>query len=143
MELARASKYQPPELSRAQQVVIMAMADGYKPNDIARKLAKGDPAKAKRWRGRIRTWLAQDPTFKQAIGLAAQAQLVSDILPATAALGRRAARGRTDAIRLLYEASGFHNPKVQHNHEHSGTIDINLKMGGRPEPVVDAEVVEE
>jgi hypothetical protein len=143
MELARLPQGNQTELSAAQVKVLEAMADGKSVRTIAERIGGQDMAKRKAWRNRIRYWMRDDPSFRAALGLAAQAQHLDDLMPATIALGRRAARGRTDAIRLLYEASGYHNPKVQHNHEHSGTIDINLKMGGRPEPVVDAEVVEE
>jgi hypothetical protein len=61
----------------------------------------------------------------------------------TRALVRRAQRGRVDAIKLLFELTGFYNPRSIVDHNHSGEININLTMGGRPEPVVDAEVVEE
>jgi hypothetical protein len=143
MELARAPQASQMELTTAQIKVLEALSDGMTVRTVAERIGGADMAKRKLWRRRIRYWLKEDAAFRAELGLAAQTQMMSDLIPATAALGRRAARGRVDAIRLLYEASGFHNPKVQHNHEHSGTIDINLKMGGRPEPVVDAEVVEE
>jgi hypothetical protein len=62
-------------------------------------------------------------------------------------LRRRASRGNPTAIRLLFEATGFHNTKVKH--EHSGDITVKLEGIPRPEPVVeedhdivDAEVVD-
>src|SRR3982751_3620137 len=143
MELARAPQAQLQELSTAQRKVLDAIADGAEPADIARKLAKGDKVKAREWRHRIRYWMRENQTFRDHLGLDGRIEAMGMTGMAVHALGRRAQRGRVDAIRLAFEVSGFHNPKVQHNHEHSGTIDINLKMGGRPEPVVDAEVVEE
>ena len=143
MELARAPQGTQIELSTAQIKVLDAMADGKTVRQIAERIGGSDMAERKRWRTRIRHWMSDDPAFRAALGLAAKTQHMEDLLPATIALGRRASRGRVDAIRLLYESSGFHNPKVQHNHEHSGSIDIRLTMGGRPEPVVDATVVED
>jgi hypothetical protein len=62
--------------------------------------------------------------------------------PAAArALVKRAERGRVDAIKLMFEISGLHNPKVLHDHEHSGEITINFKSVGRPQPVLDEETV--
>jgi hypothetical protein len=66
------------------------------------------------------------------------------LVPATHALAGRAARGRPDAIKVLFEASGFHNPRVRH--EHSGEIKIKLDMPrpafGSDDEVVDADVVD-
>lgn len=71
--------------------------------------------------------------------------MAAGLIPITDALIRRAAKGRPDAIKLAYEASGFHNPRVKH--DHSGEINIKLDMP-RPKQVesgevVDAEVVED
>jgi hypothetical protein len=82
----------------------------------------------------------------------ANAILILNLPQATQALARRAGRGRPDAIKLAYEVTGFHNPKVQH--EHSGDISISINSMSRPpktetttgqleEPIVDAEVVED
>jgi hypothetical protein len=40
-------------------------------------------------------------------------------------------RGEPQAVKLLFEATGFYNPRVKH--EHSGDIEIKLTMP-RPEP---------
>lgn len=77
----------------------------------------------------------------------AKGEMMMGLIPATEALTRRAAKGRPDAIKLLYEASGFHNPRVKH--EHSGDIKITLESVPRPtfqsddDDVVDADVVDE
>jgi hypothetical protein len=143
MELARVPQGNQIELSAAQLKVLDAMATGKTAAQIAAIIGGKDMEKRRFWRRRIRHWVKEDPGFREALGLEARAEAMMWTGPALHALGRRAQRGRVDAIKLMFEVSGFHNPKVQHNHEHSGTIDINLKMGGRPEPVVDAEVVEE
>lgn len=64
--------------------------------------------------------------------------------PAVDGLNRRAGKGNVQAIKLLFEASGLHNPKVQH--EHSGEVTVKLDIP-RPQfvdatSVPDAQVVE-
>lgn len=49
-----------------------------------------------------------------------------DLGQTTVAVGRRGRRGRIDAAKLIYETTGFHNPKVKH--EHSGDINIKIDM---------------
>jgi len=79
----------------------------------------------------------------------ARGEAIMNLIPAVQALSRRAARGRTDSIKLLFELTGFHSPRVQH--DHSGEIEIKLTGMHRPPrtvdqlgpPVVDAEVVED
>jgi len=141
------------ELSKKDQrfieIVVDALAAGLTPADIARR-ATEDRKQRKHLRKKIWRWLEGNPHLQQAIAVRAQAQMASDLVPAGQALGKRAKRGRPDAIKLLYEASGFHNPRVKH--EHSGDIKISLEMPrpkqvGPPvdsnEDVVDAEVVDE
>lgn len=125
------------------------LADGMTYSELAEKLAKGDKRKARQWRHKLRRWAATDDYFREILIVAAQAEMVMALQPATQALARRAARGNPQAIKLLFEATGFHNPKVKH--EHSGEVKVKLEVGGqvsaapRPAPVedvVDAEVVE-
>ena len=83
-----------------------------------------------------------DPKLALEVGLRAKGQMLVDLAPAVAAVGKRARRGRTDAAKIIMEATGFHNPKVKH--EHSGEISVKLDI---PRPqfdhgVSDAEVVE-
>jgi hypothetical protein len=131
------------------EIVVEALMAGLKPADIAR-LATEDRKKRKHLRKKIWRWLEGNPHLQQAIGQRAQAMMVSGLPAASEALMKRASRGRPDAIKLAFEASGFHNPRVKH--EHSGDIKISLDMP-RPKPVaqpatddediVDAEVVDE
>jgi len=82
------------------------------------------------------------------VGTAAHGMLKEGLLPAVAGLNRRAARGRVDAVKLLFESSKFHSPKMQH--EHSGEVHIKLDLPrptpvlneGEGEEIVDAEVVD-
>lgn len=85
-----------------------------------------------------------DPRLVQEVASMAQGEMTVALGPAVVALGSRARKGRPDAIKLLFEATGFHNPRVKH--EHSGDIKISLSM---PRPkfdadatVADAEVVD-
>lgn len=134
-------------LPREQQAVLNALLDGLDPNTLARKLARGDQRKAKRYRQLFRRWM-QDPRFAGALAVGARVDLQLAAPSLGAALVKRAQRGRVDAIKLGWEVSGFHNPRVKHEHEHSGEITINLKAINRPQPVldeapvVDATVVE-
>lgn len=125
--------------------------DGMSSSEIALQMAPNDEVKRKRIRGLVRRMVALDEELQERFHIQAHGTLQEGIIPATEALARRAARGRPDAIKLLYEASGFHNPKIQH--EHSGEVKVSLSMMPRPEhvqnpaaleePVVDATVVED
>lgn len=114
---------------------------------IAKQLQPEDKLARRRLRERLRALLNR-PQFAAAISERAQQEMLVGLGPAVSALSRRAAKGRPDAIKLLFEASGFHNPKVKH--EHSGKIEVNLNMP-RPvmpkneddDDVVDAEVVDD
>ena len=132
-----------PQLSDAQVTVLAYLVEGKPHTVIANKIARGDPQVAKRWRRRMRDWMAHDILFQQAFATLMKAETALALPGVTRALVRRAQRGRVDAIKLLFELTGFYNPRSIVDHNHSGEININLTMGGRPEPVVDAEVVEE
>lgn len=130
---------------RAQEMVMDLMLRGMAPNEIARKLAKGDPKKAQAWRKRIRNWTYSDARFTTELAQKYKAQTMMEAVSAAPAVGRRARRGRVDAWKALNEVSGLHNPRM--THEHSGEVSIKLIMPRPPEvsnndQVVDAEVVE-
>jgi hypothetical protein len=120
-----------------------------KPGDVARKLAPNDRHERKKIRARVRRLAASDPVFQARIGELAHGHLIMSLGTAVRGLERAAGRGRSDAIKLLFEATGFHHTKTQH--EHSGEIKVKLEIPrppvlddeGRPEPVVDADVVED
>ena len=116
---------------------------------VALQLAKGDERKAKRWRQRWRTWI-QEPTFQEMMATIVMGELRAGLGPSVQALVRRASKGNIPAIKLAMEASGFHNPRMDHHH--SGKIEIEFKGTMRPpaivdeskaEPIVDVTVVEE
>jgi hypothetical protein len=140
------SKPEPVWKGRLRPHIINLVAEG---KDVAPTLARlitKDPRRQKAWRQRIRTMLATDPEVQLAIHEMTHAQLVQDLPTITKRMGKRAkATGRQPEVKLAYEASGFHNPRVAH--EHSGDITIKLDIP-RPsrveneEEIVDAEVVD-
>lgn len=91
--------------------------------------------------------LYHDSKLQESIVGRARFNMMAGLPEASAALARRAGRGNVPAIKLVYEATGLHNPRVQH--EHSGDITIHMDI---PRPtftqdvdstaVEDAEVVE-
>lgn len=135
----------PPELSRQEELILDALASGLTPAQIARKIAPNDPKKRKAWRQRLRR-LVQQPVFQQALAADVKAELILATGSSVKALNRKARAGRVDAIKLAFEASGFHNPRTEVNH--SGEVQITIKGLPRPErvedepTVVDAEVVD-
>lgn len=145
-----------PELSKADKLAVkvgVLISLGVSRNDLAKQLGKGDPVRQKAWRQKIRLLLATNPLTQAQLGMAAQADLWESLGPATQAIIARAKRGRPDAVRMVWAATGFHNEKVQH--DHSGEVQVTLAIN-RParvedrtkrmdleEGIVDAEVVEE
>jgi hypothetical protein len=138
---------------KRQKKIRKLLEQGYTHTEIARKLAPDDKLKQRLIRKSVLRLVASDQQIQQDIAAEVKGDQILALPVATSALIKRAARGRVDAIKLLYEASGFHNPRVQH--EHSGDIKISLDIPrpaareigpGKEEdgqPIVDAEVVEE
>lgn len=144
----QAAKPQSSRVTDFHKGVARLIANGKRPAEIAKMLAPDDKRRQKALRQRIWRMVREETaTMAQLAAEEAQVEMMMGLGPATHALTRRAAKGRPDAIKLLYEASGFHNPRVKH--EHSGDININLNAMPRPkrveteDDVVEAEVVEE
>lgn len=127
---------------------------GFSPEQIACKLDSSRGRRYRKIRGEVLRTIATDIEFQAEMAAQAQGTLIMGVPPVAEALVKRGKRGRTDAAKLIFEASGFHNPKVKH--EHSGDITVNLGSVPRPErvdnpaaqaledgTVVDATVVEE
>jgi hypothetical protein len=93
---------------------------GWTASDIANKLAPGDDRKQKQIRTRVRSIIANDEEVKSMKALEAQGILIESTPQIVEAVVRRASKGNIPAAKLALEASGFHNPRVQH--EHSGDI---------------------
>jgi len=133
-----------PDRTKLHDSLIEALSRGEQPAAIAKRLAPTDLKKRKRVRAKIWKIIRSDPLFHARVAERARGQVIVDLLPAVGAAGRRASRGRMDAVKFVSEATGFHNPRVRH--EHSGEVSIKLEM---PRPkfnqdiVADAEVVED
>jgi hypothetical protein len=150
-----ALKTQMTDEDRYIEVLVRQMAEGKHPRDIARRVYPNrrqgrEGREVNRLRKnlyrRLRSLALRDPRVAQGLVDSARLDLMVGLGPATRALVGRGARGRVDAIKLIYEASGFHNPRVQH--EHSGEINIKLDVprpsyeDTRSEEVTDADVVD-
>lgn len=127
------------------ETVIDHLAGGKTPKTIAFKVYPRDRNKRRKLEHRIFKLAAYDANFQSRVALRSKASLVLDMPAIASAVGHRAKRGRIDAAKLAMEASGFHNPKVKH--EHSGEIKVKLEMP-RPQfdhevPATDAEEVED
>ncbi len=134
----------PQALNKDHERIFKKLAQGLTLDEALKKLAKKHgwhSRKVYRLKRQVYKLAATQAQLQEEIALEARGQMVLGLPDATQALVRRASRGRMDAIKTLYEATGFHNPKVQH--EHSGEIKIKVEGVKRPEPVVDAEVVED
>lgn len=128
----------PQELSDFEEQVLNLLADGWTVGRIAKHVAPNNPKKRKVMRQKIRR-IANRPEVQEAAGLMAKANLVLGVLPTSEAIVRKAVAGRVDAAKLVFEASGFHNPRTEV--AHSGDIQITIKGLPRPEQVVDETVV--
>lgn len=133
------------EGSRASKIRRL-LAKGWEIHEIADKLAGSDQRKRKAVRSQLHMMIKSDEATQVILGRQAHGELIAETPAMVSALVRRAKRGNVPAIKLAMEASGFHNPRVQH--DHSGEIAITIKGLPRPtrtediDHVVDAEVVE-
>jgi hypothetical protein len=129
----------PIPISDLEEQFLHALADGRTPAQLAKELAPHDKAKRKRLRAKFR-YMGTKANIREHAGVIANAELTLGVLPATNALVRKAAAGRVDAIKLVFEASGYYNPRTQV--EHSGEVQITIKTINRPEPVEDTTIIE-
>lgn len=115
-----------PEPTRLHIAIIDRLEKGQSIQGMAVELAKGDKAKARRYREKLRRMLAKDPILKRAIMERSRDTLVAGLPGAMQAAVKRSHRGRMDAVRFVSESTGFHNPKVKH--EHSGEVKITVNV---------------
>lgn len=140
----------PTKDDKTREAVADALAKGLSPPEIAKRIAPDDKKRRAYWRKRIWKMVRSDALFHAKLAEYAQGELALGLLPATQRLTKRAARlGKPPEVKLVYEASGFHNSRIQH--EHTGDIKVTLDMP-RPksvtsdpegEEIIDAEVVDE
>jgi hypothetical protein len=108
------------------------------PHELAKKLGRGDPKAAARWRKRYQRW-KRDPEFAELIAAQVNGNLLLALPRTSNALIRRATKGNVPAIKLLMEVSGFWSPRQKV--EHTGDISITLKGLSRPPVVIDEDTV--
>jgi len=108
------------------EAIIEKLEAGQTVSQIAKALAGPDKKKAKRLRARIWRMVRKDEQFQRTIVERSRANMVVGLPSATAGQVRRASRGRTDAAKLVMEATGFHTPRTKQ--EHSGEIKITIDM---------------
>ena len=123
---------------------------GWTVDEIVEALGRGDKRRERTIKQQIRRLASEDEWLQQHIGAAAKGALILGMEDVTDAIVRRASKGNMPAAKLAMEASGFHNPRMDHHH--SGKIEVEFKGINRAplvvddiaaEPIVDATVVEE
>jgi hypothetical protein len=133
-----------PEPTEYHETIVDWLEQGKTLPELAKKLSKGDKAKAKALRRKFRKMADKDPLLRMAIYNRARSGIINAVPGTVEAVRKRAQRGRMDAAKVILEASGVHNPRVQH--EHSGEVQVTINM---PRPklgdtlIPDVDVVEE
>lgn len=123
--------------ARFKELIAEQIALGKRPHQIARQIYPDNRSKRAVLSRRIWTMASDDGEFHAMVARRARAEMLFGLGPATKALAGRAGRGRVDAIKLLFEASGFHNTHIKH--DHSGEIKVKLDI---PRPTFDADVAD-
>lgn len=152
-EIVPAGKKEIQRFTPYEDEILWVIAEGRSPMQMSKQLYPDDKKKQVAARRKLyRLFMRVDLQDE----LAARLKLIQimGLGAAVKALNRKAAAGRVDAIKLAFESSGFHNPRIQH--DHGGEISITIKNAPRPERVaeeylggdriqeiMDAEVVED
>lgn len=129
------------------ETVSDALIAGHDADGLAEKIYPGNESAQRKFKRRLRKHAVHSEDFQRLMYEKAQAQLVLGLGIASQALVRKAARGYLPAIKLIMEATGFHNPRVRH--DHTGEVKVSIDIPRAPElaaeagPVVDAEVVDD
>jgi hypothetical protein len=123
-------------------VLAARIANGEHPRTIARKLHPHDRIQRNRTYRRLRNIALRDARVASYVAEEARLEMLVGLKPAVAGLVGRAARGRPDAGKIILEASGFHNPRVKHDHSGEIKLTLNIPRPQLDEQVVDADVVE-
>lgn len=110
-------------VERFRTAIFEQVAAGRRPEEMARAAYPKDRVARQRLRRRIWKMLESDEDLLRKIQMRAQSEMALALIPQTQRLARLR---RPDAIKILYEASGFHNPRVKH--EHSGNIEVKLSI---------------
>lgn len=123
-----------PTFTKIEDDLLWTMAEGRSPMQVAKQLRPDDKAGQATLRRRIYNMYKQ-PRMQDELAARLKLMSIMGLGPAVKALNRKAAAGRVDAIKVLFEASGFYNPRIQH--DHSGEIEITIKNAPRPERVAE------
>lgn len=119
-----AAPYQP---SKFEQWIVLRLVAGSNPTAMAKLLHKKYPKRpVSTWRYRIMREVGRSPWIQSELAAVGRSELLMAVPSAASGVGRRARRGRTDAAKLVFEATGFHNPRV--SHDHTGEIKITLDV---------------
>jgi hypothetical protein len=138
----------PEQTHRFKAVISQLYARGWTPQELAHRMERKDKTARAEARAALWTMLHSDVELQNMMADQAKARMVLALPAAAEALADRARRGRPDAIKLLFAATGFYDPRLRHN-QHSGEVKITVSI---PRPttlidpekdVVDAEVVED
>ncbi len=108
---------------RFMEAIAARVGAGQRPDRIARDVYPENAQKRRQLRDRIWYLVRRDEDFHRIVVERARAEMILALEPQTRRLARLR---RPDAIKLLFEASGFHNPRVKH--DHSGSIEVKLTM---------------
>lgn len=128
-----------------EDALLWHIAEGLGPEFIARRMAD-DKRKQSAIRRKIYRFLARTD-IQEEIAARTTAIKWGQMGAINKAILRKARAGRVDAIKLVYEATGYYNPRLV-QHEHTGEIQITIKGANRPEHrteeyIGEAEVVED
>lgn len=126
------------------EALLRACRNGTHPQELAKKLHPTDRMARSRTYSKLLRALLHDDRLATRVREEAHAEFVVGLIPTARALAKAAQQPYAKAMpsqKLLLEITGYHNPKVQH--EHSGEIKIKVEM---PRPtfegtVEDADVV--
>lgn len=137
----------PDKDQKLREVIASYLIEGYSPGQIAKAFHGNDKKAKKRMRAKVRKLLANDPKLAEEVGKRGMAKLTARLGPVLDGLIGKAETGNPIAAKLVLEASGFHNPRTQH--EHSGEVKITMSIPRPAAPeqktidIPDADVVEE
>jgi hypothetical protein len=127
---------------KVQRLVVEGVMEGRSIAQMSRSLERKDKARYRKWH-KILVQTMLMPEVTQQIHGTAMAYALQDLPEVVAAVGRRGKTGRMDAARWLGEVTGFHNPRVRHEHSGEITIKMDMPRPVREENVIDAAVVED
>jgi hypothetical protein len=116
---------------------------GVHPRQIVKQLYPGQKQQQAVAYRKLRSAIVHDTRIAAILAEETQLTMMIGVGPALRALNARANSRNVQAIKLLLEATGVHNPRVRH--EHSGEIKIKFEA---PRPtfeqhITDADVVED